>query len=183
MSYTMALFGTIIQSVIPFGDKLLTAATPKINKKDTANRVNVAKAMQKAIREGNLDESYSTAVHGMETRNREKLVANRLENGQYIYEQVGKMGPALNILVPGSGEVVGAVCHAGKTQHMCEYITQNNNLQKTVTQVAKFVLPVVGTALLAPVVAPLITTGLIVAGVTTVVGTALVADTVNYLKK
>lgn len=183
MSVTNSLLVMVVENVVPFGDKLLPASAPKSNPRDVANRLKVAKSMQRAIRKGDLSESYGEAVEKMENNAKQKLSANTLENSNYFYEQVSKVSSALNLLIPGAGKCTDALAHLGKATALCQYADQTGDVRGTVIQVAKYAIPTVGSVLLVPAVVPLLTTTVVATGVGAVFGTALIADTFNYFRR
>lgn len=182
MSYTVSLVGYVVESVVPYGDKLL-GNEKSVNEKDLINRRNVAKSMKKAIHKGDLSESYLRPVEDMERNVTQKIVKNARESSRYVYDQISKLAPALNIFIPGFGACANAVAHAGNAKSLCEFAANAATLQSAVSEVAKYAIPAVGSALIVPIITPLATTAVIGTGVATVLGTTLAADAFNYLRQ
>lgn len=124
MSYTQSLIRMGLDC-LPFADQIpyMQQKAPVISKKEERARLNVAKAMQKAMKEGTLP---STPALRQSVKQMKKEATTRLneqkthqikkkcESGAaYLCNQVAKAGPLLN-LIPGAGILPVGASYANK---------------------------------------------------------------------
>ncbi len=184
MSYTMSLIQTGVSAVVPFADKIPgmeNTAPKKISKKQEQTRLKVAQSMQKAIKEGRLDPSYSTAVTNMQTKAQKNISEANYSNTQYGLDQLGKLSPVLDAVIPGSGIIAKTAVQVGTVQNLKRYADETPSTKDTLLKTAKFAAPILA-GLTAPFWMPFVTPVVIATGAAAVVSTAIALDGLSYYR-
>jgi len=188
MPYTLNLIKMGVNSFVPFSDKIpgmQDAETAQFSKRKERNRINIAKSMKQAIKEGKLEASYSSAVDKINESAQKNLTEASYLKNQYAFDQINKLGPLLDVFVPGSGIVASNLAQAATAKNLYQYAEQAPSTTETALklgQVAASTLLAVSSPLWMPLVTPLITTSVIAMGVAALFGTTLTLDAVGYLR-
>jgi hypothetical protein len=193
MSYTKKIVETAVTNFVPMGEELVKTGnqalgmnyveSPKISKRGLKNRMAVAKSIQKAAKEGKIDPSFKKMAKDMHTQAKSKLAEQDYTDKQYIFGEMKKAVPLLDLVIPGCGSLAKTAAEVGTAKNLAEFAKGSPDLKSTAIKTASFATPlIVGatSSLWMPFVAPWL--GLAAAGAAVAVGSAVVADTVNYLR-
>lgn len=189
MTYSGHLLRTGADYFVPFNDKISSFSQEnslKISKNEQKNRLKVAKAMEKAIQQGQLDDSFALPVQNMKASALQELSNSSYSNGTYLYDQIAKAAPILDVITPGLGVMAINAARVGNAQNIYRYASQAPSIKDTSMKIASFVAPILFAAaspIIMPTVTPYITTAAIITGSASVIGSALFLDAINYFKK
>ena len=184
MSYTLNLIQAGVNAVVPFADKIPgmeNNAPEKISKKQEEMRLKVARSMQKAIQEGRLSPSYASAVANMEEKAQTNTSEANYSNAQYGLDQLGKLSPILNVVIPGSGIVAKTAAQLGTVQNLKRYAEEAPSTKDTLIKTAKFAGPILA-GFTAPFWMPYVTTTVIATGAAAILCTTLTLDGLSYYR-
>jgi hypothetical protein len=193
MSYTRKIIETAVSNFVPMGEELVKAGNkalgmnyteaPKVSKRQQKVRIATAKSIHAAVKEGRLNPSFKKVAENMQTKAQTKLAEQSYTEKQYLFGQVSKAVPLLDLALPGSGSLATAAVRAGTAKNIAEFAKESSDLKSTAVKTATFATPIIigaTSTIWMPFVAPWL--GLAAAGAAVAVGGAVVADAVNYMR-
>jgi hypothetical protein len=184
MSYIKSLIIFGIDTFIPFGDKIpgLHDSTPKISKREQRVRLNVSRAMKRAIKKDENKNGF--LAQGANNIKASAAKYSQHTKNDYICSQIGKTAHFVDYIIPGSGVVASSVSHINKAQNLSEYVTKDLSTKQQIFKVAKTAAPLIAwtTSSLWQPLLPTVTKELVAVGAVAVLGTTLALDAISCIK-
>ena len=187
MSYTFSLVRSIVDSFVPFSDRLPfmddDPAQPARSKNSQRVRLNFARTvLRRSPQNLHLQAAAKKILEEEKTQQAEACLTRQA----YAQAQISKLASPVDLLVPGSGTVMTTVATAGSIITTQQKGAQNGYTSRKFLKTAASLIVSIGSIVCAPVIAPVVmpyvtaaTAGAVAGGV---LGTAVTLDIVNTVR-